>query len=219
MRNTDQLFYQTPAICADLSFRTEDETLRSIEATGVRLPTIVSINLDRPTIVIPLKDKAAALIAEFGVSDKALLRAVTGQASFAGRLPFDLPSSMAAVEAQREDVPHDSANPLYAYGFGLKLPALAGPAPAPAEVPAWAKARAARARQLSTATTLIDDLIANPAARAILMRHLPAVMQSSNIGQVGGTTLRRLQGMVPQMISDSALATIDAELATLPVPE
>ena len=36
-----------------------------------------------------------------------------------GKLPFELPSSTAAVEAQFEDVPYDSANPLFEFGYGL----------------------------------------------------------------------------------------------------
>lgn len=38
-----------------------------------------------------------------------------------GRLPFELPSSMAAVRAQKPDVPHDSENPLYPYGYRADL--------------------------------------------------------------------------------------------------
>jgi beta-glucosidase len=34
-------------------------------------------------------------------------------------LPYELPSSMAAVAAQLPDVPFDSAAPLFAFGFGL----------------------------------------------------------------------------------------------------
>ncbi|GGC00472.1 beta-glucosidase [Novosphingobium endophyticum] len=203
----------------DLSFPPDSEALREIEAAARRVPTIVSIYLDRPAIVTPLRDKAAALIGDFGVSDQALLRAITGQSSISGRLPIELPSSMAAVEAQREDVPRDSARPLYPYGFGLRLPALAGRPPVPAEVPAWAKALAQRARQYSTATTPIADLMANPDAREILMRHLPAVVQSGNIERMGALTLGRLQGMAPQMVPDAALSAIDAELARLAPPE
>jgi beta-glucosidase len=36
-----------------------------------------------------------------------------------GKLPFELPSSMEAVRAQKEDVPHDSKDPLFPYGHGL----------------------------------------------------------------------------------------------------
>jgi beta-glucosidase len=38
----------------------------------------------------------------------------------AGKLPFELPSSMEAARAQLPDVPHDSEAPLYPYGHGLK---------------------------------------------------------------------------------------------------
>jgi len=34
-----------------------------------------------------------------------------------GKLPFELPSSMDAVRAQLEDVPHDSKDPLFAIGY------------------------------------------------------------------------------------------------------
>ena len=34
-------------------------------------------------------------------------------------LPFEMPSSMEAVEKQFEDVPYDSENPLYPFGHGL----------------------------------------------------------------------------------------------------
>jgi len=44
---------------------------------------------------------------------------LTGKISPHAHLPFELPSSMAEVQNQREDVPHDTAHPLYAYGYGL----------------------------------------------------------------------------------------------------
>jgi len=51
------------------------------------------------------------------VSDAALIDVLTGRARPEGRLPFELPSSMDAVRAQRSDVPHDSARPLYPFGL------------------------------------------------------------------------------------------------------
>ena len=36
-----------------------------------------------------------------------------------GKLPFDLPRSMAAVEASKEDVPFDTENPVFKFGHGL----------------------------------------------------------------------------------------------------
>jgi beta-glucosidase len=44
---------------------------------------------------------------------------VFGRAAPGGRLPFELPSSMAAVLRQRSDVPYDSGDPLFPFGHGL----------------------------------------------------------------------------------------------------
>jgi beta-glucosidase len=44
---------------------------------------------------------------------------IFGRFAPAGKLPFELPSSMEAVRAQQSDVPYDSANPLFPFGHGL----------------------------------------------------------------------------------------------------
>ncbi|MFF9911691.1 hypothetical protein [Streptomyces sp. NPDC013457] len=44
-----------------------------------------------------------------------------GRATAEGRLPFELPRSMAAVEAARPDVPNDTADPVFAHGHGLSI--------------------------------------------------------------------------------------------------
>ena len=80
----------------------------------------MTVYLDRPAILTELKDRASALIANFGVSDAALLDVLTGAARPEGRLPFELPSSMEEVEAQRSDVPHDTAHPSYRIGYGRR---------------------------------------------------------------------------------------------------
>jgi len=105
-----------------LAFKDGDEDYETFKRVSAVVPTIVTVYLERPAILTPLKDKARALIANFGVSDEALLDVVTGRARPQGHLPFELPSSMAAVAAQRPDVPHDSARPLYPFGFGRILP-------------------------------------------------------------------------------------------------
>ncbi len=48
-----------------------------------------------------------------------MLDIVFGKYAPTAKLPVEIPSSMEAVRGQKEDVPHDSANPLYAYGHGL----------------------------------------------------------------------------------------------------
>jgi len=46
------------------------------------------------------------------------LQLLFGEAPFIGRLPFDLPRSMAAVERSKEDLPFDTEDPLFRHGFG-----------------------------------------------------------------------------------------------------
>jgi len=101
-----------------LAFPDGDPDYEAFKAASAAAPTIVTVYLDRPAILTPLKAKARALIANFGVSDAALIDVLTGRSPPEGKLPFELPSSMEAVQAQRSDVPHDSARPLYPFGFG-----------------------------------------------------------------------------------------------------
>jgi beta-glucosidase len=103
----------------DLSFKDGAADYEAIKAASAKVPTIVSVYLDRPAILTNVRDKATALVGDFGASDDALLDALTGVVAPRGRLPFELPSSMAAVEAQAEDAPHDSAKPLYPIHYGL----------------------------------------------------------------------------------------------------
>lgn len=103
----------------DLSFKDGAADYEAIKAASAKVPTIVSVYLDRPAILTNVRDKAGALIGDFGSSDEALLDALIGKAKARGRLPFELPSSMAAVEAQAEDAPHDSEKPLYPIHYGL----------------------------------------------------------------------------------------------------
>ena len=84
-----------------------------------QVPTIVDIYLERPAVIPEIAEKSAALLANFGASDEALLDVIFGKFAPQGKLPFELPSSMEAVRKQKEDVPHDSENPLFAFGHGL----------------------------------------------------------------------------------------------------
>jgi beta-glucosidase len=104
----------------DLGFRDGDSTYEAIKRVSAAVPTVLTVYLDRPAIPGGVKDRVAALIGNFGVSDAALLDVVAGRARPEGRLPFELPSSMAEVEAQRPDAPHDTAHPLYRFGYGLR---------------------------------------------------------------------------------------------------
>ena len=106
------LFHQ-----GDLDFK-GDELERILSITRA-LPTIVDIYLDRPAVIPEIAESAAGILANFGASDEVILDAVFGRFEPSGRLPFEMPSSMQAVHEQLEDVPYDSADPLFPFGFGL----------------------------------------------------------------------------------------------------
>lgn len=85
------------------------------------VPTLVCVNLDRAAVLPEIADHAAALLADFGAYDTALLDVAFGRATPQGRLPFELPRSMAAVAASRENVPNDTEDPVFPAGHGLTL--------------------------------------------------------------------------------------------------
>jgi len=102
-----------------LAFEDGNADYEAIKAAAKAPKSIVTVYMDRPAILGNVQDKATALLANFGLSDAALFDVLTGKASPQGKLPFELPSSMAEVEAQLSDLPHDTAHPLYPFGYGL----------------------------------------------------------------------------------------------------
>ncbi|MFD7133566.1 glycoside hydrolase family 3 protein [Streptomyces sp. NPDC059894] len=98
-----------------------DEELKQILGLLDTVPTVVCVNLERAAVIPEIAERAAALIADFGASDAALLDVVFGRARPEGRLPFELPRSMEAVAASRPDVPDDTADPVFPHGAGLSL--------------------------------------------------------------------------------------------------
>jgi beta-glucosidase len=84
-----------------------------------QVPTIVVLFLDRPAVVPEIAAAAAALLVDFGARDDAVVDVLLGQAQARGRLPFDLPSSMTAVEQSRSDVPFDTVEPVFRFGEGI----------------------------------------------------------------------------------------------------
>ncbi|HET6393120.1 MAG TPA: glycoside hydrolase family 3 N-terminal domain-containing protein [Blastococcus sp.] len=87
-----------------------------VRELAAHAPVVLDVALDRPAVLTPLDGVVTALTASFGASDAALLDALSGRIPPRGRLPFELPRSMAAVEASRPDVPSDTEDPLYPYG-------------------------------------------------------------------------------------------------------
>ena len=91
------------------------------------VPTVLDVFMDRPAILTPLVDRVGAITANWGAGPSALLDVLFGESSPQGALPFDLPSSMAAVEANLPDVPFDLADIAKVAGLGARVqPAIEG---------------------------------------------------------------------------------------------
>ncbi|PJI95156.1 glycoside hydrolase family 3 protein [Luteimicrobium subarcticum] len=98
-----------------------DDVLDHVREVAAAVPTVADVFLDRPAILAPLAETAAAVVANWGASSGALLDVLSGAVPVQGRLPFDVPRSTAAVEASRPDVPFDTEDPLFRFGHGLSL--------------------------------------------------------------------------------------------------
>ncbi|PQO98750.1 hypothetical protein C5614_11865 [Massilia phosphatilytica] len=64
--------------------------------------------------------------------------------------------------------------------------------------------------------SLVGDLLDYAPAKAILVKHMPAIAQDDQIEQARGMTFRSLQQFAPDAITDALLAALDADLAKLP---
>ncbi|WP_025157821.1 glycoside hydrolase family 3 protein [Leifsonia aquatica] len=96
------------------------EVVDHVRDLAAHAPVIVDVFADRPAILEPLVEAAAVVTVNWGASADALLDVITGRFAPQGSLPFDLPRSMASVEAARPDVPFDTADPLFRFGHGLR---------------------------------------------------------------------------------------------------
>lgn len=96
-----------------------EEELRNVKEYAESKTVISLVNLERGAILTELDALSGALMLEFGSSEMALAEILFGLAKPSGKLPLELPRSVEEVEAQKEDVPYDSENPLYPYGHGL----------------------------------------------------------------------------------------------------
>ena len=114
----DDIFLESFFHAGDLDFK--EPELSRILAIAQETPTIVDIYLERPAVMPEIAAAAAGLVANFGAGDAAVLDIIFGRFKPTATLPFELPSSMAAVRAQKPDLPRDSEAPLFEYGFGLR---------------------------------------------------------------------------------------------------
>ena len=113
----NNIFLEVFFHAGDLDFK--EPELSRILSIMRSLPTIIDIYLDRPAVIPDIAAASAGLVANFGANAAAVLDIIFGRFKPTAKLPFELPSSMEAVRAQKPDLPHDSQDPLFDYGFGL----------------------------------------------------------------------------------------------------
>ena len=87
--------------------------------------------------------------------------------------------------------------------------AFAQAAPAPAAAPA--------ATGYSVEDTDIGTLLDDPAAKAVLDKHMPGFSTKDQIDMARSMTLKGIQQYAPDMITDKVLSDIQVDLSKLPV--
>lgn len=73
----------------------------------------------------------------------------------------------------------------------------------------------AQAATYSTATTEIGALLDDPAAKAVLDKHVPGMTTNEQVDMARSMTLKDVQQYSPEALTDKVLADIDADLAKL----
>lgn len=117
----DDLFLESYFHQGGLEFR--PGLVYRLASIAAQVPLILDVALDRAAVLTPVADVASALTVTFGVSDLALLRALTGEVPPVGRLPVALPTSMDDVRGVQEDAGLRPEACLYPLGHGVPLPA------------------------------------------------------------------------------------------------
>ena len=101
----------------DLNY--SDEINGKIEQYSRDSKLIIISDLNRPAILTTAYEKSFGLVGTFGVQDLVILETIFGDNNPTGKLPFEIPSSMEAVENQNPDVADDTKNPIFKYGHGM----------------------------------------------------------------------------------------------------
>jgi len=104
-----------------LDFRPGDPAYDALTQANSHVPTVLAIFLDRPAILTEIQDHSTVILANYGANDAAILDVILGNATARGRLPYALPSSMAAIENQHSGIPDDGENPLFVQGEGIAI--------------------------------------------------------------------------------------------------
>jgi hypothetical protein len=84
-------------------------------------------------------------------------------------------------------------------------------------VPAPTTAPAAAAAGYSVEDTDIGTLLDDPAAKAVLDKHIPGFSTKDQIDMARSMTLKGIQQYAPDMVTDKVLSDIQVDLSKLPV--
>lgn len=109
---------------------------------------------------------------------------------------------------------------LFLIACGAALLGASHPALADTKTPA--AATPAPAAAFSSSATQLGTLLANPAAKAVLLKHIPQFVNGlgDNAERASGMTLKEVQDALksfsPDALPDAKLAEIDADLAKVP---
>lgn len=74
---------------------------------------------------------------------------------------------------------------------------------------------AAQAAKFTTNDTPIGDILDNPAAKAVVAKHLPDMMANDQVQMARGMTLKAVQQYSADTVTDKVLAEIDADFTKL----
>ncbi len=69
----------------------------------------------------------------------------------------------------------------------------------------------------TTSDTDIGTLLDDPAAKAVIDKHVPGFSSNEQVDMARGMTLKTVQQYAPDQLTDKALADIDADFAMLPI--
>ena len=76
-------------------------------------------------------------------------------------------------------------------------------------------AAAAQAAKFKTGETTVGDILDNPAATAVVKKHLPELVANEQINMARGMTLKAIQQYSADTVTDQKLTDIDADFAKL----
>jgi hypothetical protein len=105
---------------------------------------------------------------------------------------------------------------LISAALAFSAPALANEPVKADAAPAAPAAAEKAAAAYSVETSSIGDLLDNPAAKAILDKHLPGATENPQFEMARPMTLRAVQQFAPDQFTDERLSKIEADLKALP---